>query len=65
MYQFGGRPHFGLNFGCLNYFLLKDLYGDALDKWLEVFQEFNSKGTFNNVFTDELGFSLHGLSSSH
>ena len=60
MYEFGGRPHWGLEFdnlsGANNF--IADMY-PKLDKWLSVYNQFNSNGTFNNKFTDRLGFTKH------
>jgi hypothetical protein len=58
MYDLGGRPHWGLEFDVLsgaNNFIA-DMY-PKLDTWMAVYNQFNSKGTFNNKFTDRVGFT--------
>ena len=62
MYQLGGRPHWGLEFDHLtgSNGLIKKLY-PKLDDWLAVYRQFNSKGTFNNSFTDRVGFTESGF----
>jgi hypothetical protein len=57
-YQFNARPHWGLNFDYLsgaNNFV-GQLYPN-LDKWMAIYNQFNSLGTFANSFTDRMGFS--------
>jgi D-arabinono-1,4-lactone oxidase len=60
MYAIGGRPHWGLEFdnlsGANN--MISDMY-PKLDKWMQVYNQFNSQGTFNNRFTDRVGFTKH------
>lgn len=60
MYDLGGRPHWGLEFDHLSGSnnLIADMYPN-LDKWVAVYNQFNAVGTFNNRFTDRIGFSKH------
>jgi len=59
MYSLGGRPHWGLDFDCItgNNDLLRKMY-TKLDNWLGVYRQFNALGTFNNSFTDRVGFTV-------
>lgn len=50
-----GRPHLG-KFNTLSHDELDRQYA-YLDKWEAVFRRFNAFGTFENAFTDQLGFS--------
>jgi D-arabinono-1,4-lactone oxidase/FAD binding domain len=58
MYELGGRPHWGLEFdhvtGSNN--LMAKMY-PQLQSWLNVYNQFNRKGTFNSSFTDRVGFT--------
>ncbi|HKU44061.1 MAG TPA: D-arabinono-1,4-lactone oxidase, partial [Polyangiales bacterium] len=56
-YELGGRPHWGLEFDSLtgNNALLSKLY-PKLDQWLAVYRQFNALGTFDNPFTQRMGF---------
>lgn len=56
--KIGGKPHWGLDFAQLNgnFDRLLAMY-PQLECWQEVYQEFNAKGTFNNSFTNRMGFS--------
>ncbi len=58
MYALGGRPHWGLEFDHLtgSNDLLQQLYPN-LENWMNVYNQFNSEGTFNNKSTDRLGFT--------
>lgn len=60
MYELGGRPHWGLEFdnlsGANN--MIGTMY-PQLGTWMNVYNQFNSKGTFNNRFTDRVGFTKH------
>jgi hypothetical protein len=62
MYDLGGRPHWGLEFdnlsGANN--MIGNMYPN-LNKWMAVYNQFNSKGTFNNGFTDRVGFTKHNF----
>lgn len=60
MYALGGRPHWGLEFDHLtnNNGILNQMY-PKLPEWLSVYRQFNAKGTFNNRFTDRMGFTHH------
>lgn len=62
MYDLGGRPHWGLEFdnlsGANN--MISDMY-PKLQTWMDVYQQFNSKGTFDNRFTDRVGFTKHNF----
>jgi len=60
MYMLGGRPHWGLEFDHLSGSnnLIADMY-PHLDKWLAVYEQFNELRTFNNRFTDRVGFTKH------
>lgn len=62
MYPLGGRPHWGLEFDHLtgSNGLIKKLY-PKLDDWLAVYRQFNGRGTFNNSFTDRVGFTESGF----
>lgn len=56
MYPLGGRPHWGLEFDLLsgNNRLLERLY-PKLSRWMSVYSQFNTLGTFNNSFTQRMG----------
>lgn len=60
MYDLGGRPHWGLEFdnlsGANN--MIATMYPE-LATWMNVYNQFNSEGTFNNRFTDRVGFTKH------
>ncbi len=58
MYPLGGRPHWGLEFDFLtgNNGLLETLY-PKLSRWMSVYSQFNTLGTFNNSFTQRMGFT--------
>jgi D-arabinono-1,4-lactone oxidase len=58
MYALGGRPHWGLEFDHLtgSNNRIADLY-PRLGSWLNVYGRFNRLGTFNNAFTDRVGFT--------
>jgi gas vesicle protein len=60
-YALGGRPHWGLEFDSLtgNHGTLSNMY-PQLSNWLAVYQQFNARGTFNNRFTQRMGFSREG-----
>jgi hypothetical protein len=62
MYDLGGRPHWGLEFDHLSGSnnLIADMY-PKLDNWLAVYNQFNAVGTFNNRFTDRVGFTKHNF----
>ena len=59
MYPLGGRPHWGLEFDHLtgNNGLLRRMY-PKLDAWLAVYRQLNARGTFNNAFTQRMGFTV-------
>ena len=60
--QMGGIPHWGLDFAQLNGNSrehLKSMYPE-IETWLDTYYKFNHKGTFNNRFTDRMGFSRNG-----
>ena len=61
-YDLGGKPHWGLEFDHLtgSNNLLQQMY-PKFDEWMQVYNQFNSKGTFNNSTTDRLGFSKTGF----
>ncbi|MEM9022789.1 MAG: D-arabinono-1,4-lactone oxidase, partial [Bacteroidota bacterium] len=58
LYEIGGRPHWGLEFDQLtgNHQLISTMYPDY-PKWKAVYDQLNSKGTFDNKTTNRLGFS--------
>jgi hypothetical protein len=58
MYELGGRPHWGLEFDHLtgSNNLIGKMY-PQLQAWLNVYNQFNRKGTFNSSFTDRVGFT--------
>ena len=58
MYPLGGRPHWGLEFDFLsgNNGLLQRLY-PKLGRWMSVYSQLNALGTFNNSFTQRMGFT--------
>jgi hypothetical protein len=60
MYSLGGRPHWGLEFDSLtgNNSLLQKMY-PKLNRWLSVYRQFNALGTFNNSFTQRMGFTVN------
>lgn len=51
------RVHWGLDLDTATPQDARDWYGENLDKWLAVYGQLNSKGMFNNKFTERLGFS--------
>jgi hypothetical protein len=54
----GGRPHWGqLHLLTGEPGWLRSAY-PGLDAWMQAYQSFNSKGVFNNHFTDRLGLSM-------
>jgi len=59
MYDLGGRPHWGLEFDHLtgSNGLIAKMY-PQLSTWLAVYHQFNAEGTFNNGFTERVGFSV-------
>lgn len=59
MYALGGRPHWGLDFDNISGSndLIRKMYPN-LDRWLGVYRQFNAMGTFNNSFTDRVGFTV-------
>lgn len=58
MYALGGRPHWGLEFDTLNGSngVLGTMYPE-LSTWLGIYAQFNARGTFDNRFTQRMGFS--------
>ncbi len=58
LYKMGGRPHWGLEVDLLtgSNGLIEKMY-PKYDKFMEIYQKLNYKGTFNNSFTDRVGFS--------
>ena len=57
MYEFKGRPHWGqVNHITGSNDLIKKMYPDY-NKWINVYRQLNTKGTFDNQFTDRCGFS--------
>lgn len=57
MMKFSGRPHWGqLNFLSGSYGLVSMMY-PRFPEFLTVFNALNSRGTFDNSFTDRVGFS--------
>jgi D-arabinono-1,4-lactone oxidase len=58
MYELGGRPHWGLEFDHLtgSNNLIGKMY-PQLQSWLNVYNQFNRKGTFDSSFTDRVGFT--------
>lgn len=60
MYDVGGRPHWGLEFDNLSGSndMIAAMY-PKLGNWMEVYHQFNRMGTFNNRFTDRVGFTQH------
>ncbi|MEM8908601.1 MAG: D-arabinono-1,4-lactone oxidase [Bacteroidota bacterium] len=62
MYDIGGRPHWGLEFDNLtgSNQLVQNMYPE-FDKWYAVYEQLNSKGTFDNSFTNRLGFSKNNF----
>lgn len=57
MFRFSGRPHWGQvnNLSGANGFI-GTLY-PKLDQWMAVYRQLNTRGTFDNAFTDRVGFS--------
>ena len=52
-----GRPHWGKR-NHMTWSKLQRAYDtDAIDAWLDAYDRFNSRGVFNNVFTQKLGIS--------
>ena len=60
LFKYGGRPHWGLDLSTTtgNNGLMKKMYPQSYDKWMKAFEFFNRNGTFNNRFTDRMGFSV-------
>ena len=58
MYELGGRPHWGLEFDHLtgSNNLIGNMY-PQLQSWLNVYNQFNRKRTFDSSFTDRVGFT--------
>ena len=58
LYACGGRPHWGLEVDHLtgSNDLIKKMY-PKYDTFIKIYNEINYKGTFNNTFTDRVGFS--------
>lgn len=58
MYPLGGRPHWGLEFDFMSGSngLLSRLYPE-LARWMAVYRQFNALGTFDNSFTQRVGFT--------
>lgn len=57
MLRFSGRPHWGqVNNLSGAGGLIGKLYPE-LDRWLAVYRQLNARGTFDNAFTDRVGFS--------
>ncbi len=55
--QYSGRPHWGqLNWLTGSHDLLQSMY-PAYNTWLRVYRQLNAKGTFDNQFSDRVGFS--------
>lgn len=65
LYKMGGRPHWGLEVDHLtgSNDLIKIMYS-KYDDFMAVYRELNHKGTFNNSFTDRVGFSSVGFKST-
>lgn len=59
MYSLGGRPHWGIEFdhvtGSNN--LIGKMY-PKLDRWMAIYQQFNARRTFDNSFTQRVGFTV-------
>lgn len=57
MAQLGGRMHWGLSFDTLNGAgALARLGSDNMRRWVGAYKQFNARGTFDNVFTEHMGF---------
>jgi hypothetical protein len=56
---FGGRPHWGLNmkFKGDTPFRFEDYYPE-FHRWQRIYQHYNSRGTFDNKFTNRLSISM-------
>jgi hypothetical protein len=53
------RPHWGLDQNILKSFSeVEALYGASARRWLKVFRELNTRGTFDGALTDRLGISI-------
>ncbi len=59
MYSLGGRPHWGLEFNYLtgSNGLVGKMY-PKLGAWMAVYRQLNALGTFNNSFTQRMGFTV-------
>lgn len=59
--KMGGKPHWGLDCAQVNgnHNQLFKMY-PKMPTWLKFYNRFNAKGTFNNTFTDRMGFSQLG-----
>ena len=57
LYKMGGRPHWGKVHDRFNGRALISAVYPKFDRWLQVFEELNANGTFNNTFTDRTGIS--------
>ncbi len=58
MYEFAGRPHWGqVNYLTGSNNLIAAMYPNY-ETWLRVYRQLNTRGTFNNLFTDRCGFSV-------
>jgi len=57
MYKHSGRPHWGqVNHITGSREFIKSMY-PKLDEWMQVYNELNKNGMFNNAFTERCGFS--------
>jgi len=57
MLAIGGRPHWGLDYNVMTGGKLKNTY-QKFKKWHKVYKKFNKYGTFNNRFTERMGFNI-------
>jgi hypothetical protein len=56
LYKYGGRPHWGqVNTLTGSHGLVESMYPEY-KKWIKVYKQLNSKGTFDNVFSKRVGF---------
>ncbi len=61
LYKFSGRPHWG-QVNSLTHDLIHALY-PKFDKWLEIYEKLNKKGTFFSPFTKRVGFSKQAVTA--
>jgi hypothetical protein len=58
LYELGGRPHWGqVNTLTGSHDLLREMYGEAYDAWLDVHARIDAHGVFDSPFSKRVGIS--------